>query len=69
MKRIKLFLAVLTALVLTIVPAFAEEVPNPSTGDNSVVAIALVVMGIAAIAIAAVLFLGGKKKKGGKRRK
>lgn len=68
MNRIKLFLAVLTALVLTVVPAFAQEaVGNPSTGDNNVVVIALVVMGLAGVAIAAVLFMGkkgnGKKKK------
>ena len=68
MKRIRLFTAALTALALTVVPAYAQAVPNPSTGDNSVVAIALVVMGIAAVAIAAVLLMG-KKGKGKKNKK
>ena len=68
MKQVKLLLAVLTALALTVVPAFAQEVPNPSTGDHNIVAIALVVMGIAAVAIAAVLFLGGKGKKNKKKK-
>lgn len=69
MKKIKLVLAVVTALALIAVPAFAQEmVENPSTGDNSVVAIALVVMGVAAVAIAAVLLMGGKGKKKKKRK-
>lgn len=68
MKRIKRLLAVLAALVLTVVPAFAQEAGNPSTGDNSMVVVALVVMGVAILAIVAVLFLG-KKGKGKKRRR
>lgn len=68
MKRVKRFLAVLAALILTVVPAFAQEVGNPSTGDNSMVLVAVVVMGVAIAAIVAVLFLG-KKGKGKKRRK
>lgn len=69
MKKIKLVLAVVTALALAVIPAFAQEmVKNPPTGDNSVVAIALVVMGVAAVAIAAVLLIGGKGKKKKKRK-
>lgn len=69
MKHVKLFLAVVTVLVVAVVPAFAQEVvPNPSTGDNSVVAIALVVMGIAGVAIAAVLLMGKKGKGKGKKK-
>jgi len=67
MNHIKRFLAALAALVLTVVPAFAQEVGNPSTGDNSMVLIAALVMGVAIIAIVAVLFLGKKGK--GKKRK
>jgi len=68
MKQLKRFLAVLAALVLAVVPAFAQEVGNPSTGDNSMVVVAAVVMGVAIIAIVAVLFLG-KKGKGKKRKR
>lgn len=67
MKRIQRFLAVLAALSLLLVPAWAQEAGNPSTGDNSMVVLALVVMGVAVLAIVAVLFLGKKGKK--KRRK
>ena len=67
MKRVKVLLAVLAALVLVLVPAWAQEVGNPSTGDNSMVILAVVVMGVAALAIVAVLLLGKKGKK--KRRK
>ena len=67
MKRIKVLLAVLAALVLVLVPAWAQEVGNPFTGDNSMVILAVVVMGVAVLAIVAVLFLGKKGKK--KRRK
>jgi len=67
MNHIKRFLAALAALVLTVVPAFAQEVGNPSTGDNSMVLVAALVMGVAIIAIVAVLFLGKKGK--GKKRK
>lgn len=68
MKRIKQLPAVMAALALAVVPAFAAEVGNPSTGDNSMVVVALVVMGVAVAAILAVLFLG-KKGKGKKRPK
>ena len=67
MKRIQRFLAVLAALSLLLVPAWAQEAGNPSTGDNSMVVLALVVMGVAVLAIVAVLFLDKKGKK--KRRK
>ena len=67
MKRVKVLLAVLAALVLVVVPAWAQEVGNPSAGDNSMVILAVVVMGVAVLAIVAVLFLGKKGKK--KRRK
>lgn len=64
MEMLFIALAVLTAGA---VPAFAAQVPNPSTGDNSMVILAVVVMGVAVLAIVAVLFLGKKGKK--KRRK
>jgi LPXTG-motif cell wall-anchored protein len=66
MKHIWNLFAALVLFVLTAVPAFATQ--NPSTGDNSMVALALVGMGVAAAAIAAVLFLGkgGKGGKGGR---
>lgn len=68
MKRIGILGTALAVLLFTAVPAFATQ--NPSTGDNSMVAVALVGMGVAAAAIAAVLFLGkGGKKGGGRRRK
>ena len=50
------------ALLWGSVPAFAQEaVANPSTGDNSMVTLALVIMGIAAVVIVAVLFFTRKK--------
>lgn len=64
MEMLFIALAVLTAGA---VPAFAAQVPNPSTGDNSMVILAVVVMGVAVLAIVAVLLLGKKGKK--KRRK
>ena len=66
MKHIWNLFAALVLFVRTAVPAFATQ--NPSTGDNSMVALALVGMGVAAAAIAAVLFLGkgGKGGKGGR---
>ncbi len=62
MKRIGMSAA---ALALAVTPAYAlEAVANPSTGDNSMVALALAVMGGAAVLIIVVLLLGrGKKKK------
>ena len=62
MKRIKVLLAVLAALVLVLVPAWAQEVGNPSTGDNSMVTLALILMGAAAVVIVALLFFTRKKK-------
>jgi len=53
--------AALTAFLVSVVPAFAGEVPNPPTGDNSMVALALVIMGVAAVVIVAVLFFTRKK--------
>ena len=42
------------ALLWGSVPAFAQEaVANPSTGDNSMVTLALVIMGVAAVVIVA----------------
>lgn len=64
MKRFSMIWTALSVLLFTVVPAFATT--NPSTGDNSMVAVALVGMGVAAAAIAAVLFLGKGGKKGGK---
>ena len=64
MNRIRMSLAALLALVLACVPAFAQEtVPNPVTGDNSMVALALIVMGVAAAVIVVLLLMGRKKKK------
>ena len=62
MKRVKVLLAVLAALVLVLVPAWAQEVGNPSTGDNSMVTLALILMGAAAVVIVALLFFTRKKK-------
>ena len=68
MKRsMGILLAAAALWAAGVVPAFAAEVANPSTGDNSMVVLALVVMGVAVLAIVAVLFLGKKGKK--KRRK
>lgn len=44
------------------VPALAAGVPNPSTGDNSMVAVALIVMAIAAVVIVTLLFVTKKRK-------
>lgn len=62
MKKIRMLLAALAVFAAGAVPAFAAGVPNPSTGDNSMVALALIVMGVAAVVIIAVLFFTKKKK-------
>lgn len=62
MKRVKVLLAVLAALVLVLVPAWAQEVGNPSTGDNSMVTVALIIMAIAAVVIVTLLFVTKKRK-------
>ncbi len=63
MKSIGMILAAAAALILTAVPALAQEtVSNPSTGDNSMVGLALAVMGVAAVVIVVLLFVTRKKK-------
>lgn len=63
MKNLRLPLAVLAAVFTLVVPAFAAgSVANPSTGDNSMVTLALIIMGVAAVVIVAVLFFTRKKK-------
>lgn len=54
--------AALTLLVTGIVPAFATEAANPSTGDNSMVTVALIIMAVAAAVIVALLFFTRKRK-------
>ncbi|MCI8907059.1 MAG: LPXTG cell wall anchor domain-containing protein [Angelakisella sp.] len=61
MNYLGMLLTALTVFIAGTVPAFAG-VPNPSTGDNSMVALALIIMGVAAAAIVAVLFFTKKKK-------
>ncbi len=56
-----LFIA-LALLAAGAVPAFAAGVENPCTGDNSMVTLALVLMGAAAVVIVALLFFTRKKK-------
>jgi LPXTG-motif cell wall-anchored protein len=63
MRSIGMILAAAAALILTAVPALAQEsVSNPCTGDNSMVGLALAVMGVAAVVIVVLLFVTRKKK-------
>ena len=62
MKKIKMLLTALAVFAAGVVPACAPGVPNPSTGDNSMVFLALIIMGVAAVVIVAVLFFTKKKK-------
>ncbi len=59
MEMLFIALAVLTAGA---VPAFAAQVGNPSTGDNSMVTVALIIMAIAAVVIVTLLFVTKKRK-------
>ena len=62
MKRsMGILLAAAALWAAGVVPAFAAEVANPSTGDNSMVTVALIVMAVAAAVIVALLFFTRKK--------
>lgn len=63
MKHLRASLAALTAVLLLTVPALAAGTEaNPSTGDHSMVVVALAVMGVAAVVIIVLLFFTRKKK-------
>ena len=62
MKRFLMQLAAAAVFLLGSAPAFAAgAVSNPSTGDNSMIGLALGIMGVAAVIIVAVLFFTRKK--------
>ena len=63
MKRFFALLFAFCAFLLTCVPVYgAESTPNPSTGDNSMVTLALIIMAIAAVVMVVLLFVTRKKK-------
>ena len=61
-KLIRWMLCAGLMAALLCVPAFAAQVPNPSTGDNSMVTVALIIMAIAAVVIVTLLFVTKKRK-------
>ncbi|MEG1778417.1 MAG: LPXTG cell wall anchor domain-containing protein [Angelakisella sp.] len=60
MNNFRICLALMVALIFSAVPAMA--ISNPSTGDNSIVAIIVGVMAAAAIGLIVVLLLTRNKK-------
>lgn len=64
MRTYKSMLTLAIASLLT-VPAFADDLlvmPNPNTGDNSMIPLAIGVMAVAAIVLVVVLILTKGKK-------